>query len=383
MADQRTEKASPQRKKKARESGDVVRSRELLSGAGMLAGLLALGVAGGAFVNAWRQCFARCLRTAGTTTEGAWGLRELSTIVRTALLPAVAPIAMVMAAALTAVIVIGIAQGGGLTFNFAAIGWKPERLNPATHIQQTFTMRTIVRLAKSLLPAMIVAAMGWSALDKMMTAMPVMSLARLPETFGASYSLGIKAAWVMVAWAGIDYAVEWRSWNQRLKMSKQEMREEIKEAMGNPQIKGKIRQLQRAMAKRKAKVDMKRASVVITNPTHYAVALEFSFESMGAPTVLTKGRDLLALDIKEEARWAGVPVIENPPLARSLYRSVEPGQSIPYELYSAVAGILAYLFREAQEQKMRDQRNAAQAREQRSQAAALHPQTTNRFAGGI
>jgi flagellar biosynthetic protein FlhB len=156
----------------------------------------------------------------------------------------------------------------------------------------------------------------------------------------------------------LDYAIEWRSWNERLKMSKQEMREEVRDAMGNPHIKAKIRQIQRAMRKRKVKADMSRASVVITNPTHYAVALEFSFETMSAPTVLAKGRDLLAAEIREEARWAGVPMIENPPLARSLYKMVEPGQSIPFELYAAVAGILAYLYRQKVEERMRRDRQA-------------------------
>lgn len=383
MADERTEKATPQRKKKAREKGDVVRSRELLSAAALLSGLMALSAAGPAFVNHWRQCYDRCLRLAGETTQGAWGVRELMTLVRTALLPAVAPIAMVMGSAVVAVLVLGVAQGGGVTVNVEGLTPKLERLSPATHVKNLFSVRGLVRVAKSLLPAMVVAAMGWKMLDGMLMTMPVMSLNRLPETFGAAYSLGIKAAWVMVVWAGIDYAVEWRAWNQRLKMSKQDMREEVKEAMGNPQMKGKIRSMQRQMARRKAKVDMRRASVVVTNPTHYAVALEFSLETMSAPTVLTKGRDLLALDIREEARWAGVPIIENPPLARSLYRAVEPGQAIPYELYSAVAGVLAFLFREAQEKKTREARHAAQTRAEQEQAARLAAVVPTTFAGGM
>jgi flagellar biosynthesis protein FlhB len=111
-----------------------------------------------------------------------------------------------------------------------------------------------------------------------------------------------------------------------------------------------------AIRKRKVKADMSRASVVITNPTHYAVALEFSFETMEAPKVLCKGRDLHAAEIREEARWAGIPMVENPPLARSLYRMVEPGQSIPFELYATVAGILAYLYRQKVEERMRRER---------------------------
>ena len=382
MSDQRTEQATPQRKKKARQQGDIVRSRELLSAAGMLAGLVTLGAMGGSFANNWRQCYARALQLAGAGTASAWGVRELMTLIRVAVLPAVSPLMYVMAASFCAIVVVGVAQNGGFSFSASGLTPKLDRLSPATHVKQLFSLRSLVRLAKSLLPALVVAWMGWSALSKMLLAMPVLSLSRLPETFGAAYQLGLRAAWVMVTWAAVDYVVEWRSWNQRLKMSKQEMREEVKEAMGNPQVKGKIRQMQRAMARRKAKVDMRRASVVITNPTHYAVALEFSFETMSAPTVLTKGRDLIALDIRAEARDAGVPIIENPPLARSLYRSVEPGQAIPYELYAAVAGILAYLLREQQEQAAREQRHAAQARREREQAHRIGPAAAG-FEGGM
>jgi flagellar biosynthetic protein FlhB len=152
--------------------------------------------------------------------------------------------------------------------------------------------------------------------------------------------------------------VEWVSYGQRLRMSKQEMRDEIKETMGNPQVKGRIRRIQNAMRRRKVKADISRASVVVTNPTHYAVALEFSFESMLAPTVLVKGRNLHALRIREEARWAGVPIVENPPLARSLFKTVEEGQSIPYELYAAVAGILAFLYRQQVEKAVRERKAA-------------------------
>ena len=113
------------------------------------------------------------------------------------------------------------------------------------------------------------------------------------------------AAWVTLAWSGLDYVVEWVAWNKRMKMTKQQQKDEMKEAMGNPQVKGRIRQVQNAMRRRKVKADISKASVVITNPTHYAVALEFSFETMQAPKVLAKGSDLHAAAIREEARWAG------------------------------------------------------------------------------
>ncbi|HXE06830.1 MAG TPA: EscU/YscU/HrcU family type III secretion system export apparatus switch protein, partial [Acidobacteriaceae bacterium] len=172
----------------------------------------------------------------------------------------------------------------------------------------------------------------------------------------------LKAAWIMLAWSAIDYAIERAAWNKRLRMTKQEMRDELKETMGNPQVKGRIRRIQHAMRRRKVKTDLARASVVITNPTHYAVALEFSFDTMLAPTVLTKGRNLHALKIREEAGLAGIPIVENPPLARSLYKSVEEGHSIPYELYAAVAAILAWLFRQQVEKAARERKAAEESR---------------------
>ena len=381
MSDQQTEKATPQRKKKARESGDWVRSRELLSGTAMLAGLMTLGMAGASFVSSWRQCYARCLILAVAGTGSIWGTREFVTALRVGLLPAVVPTSLVMAVSLCAVVAVGIGQGGGVNFSIKALQPKLSRLGPAGHVKQMFSMRAVARTAKSVLPAVVVSLLGWRALSSLLGPMPVMSMERLPATFGVAYGLGVKAAWVMVVWSAIDYAVEYASWNKRLRMSKQEMKDEMKEANGNPHTKGRVRQAQRAMRKRRVKADMRRASVVITNPTHYAVALEFSFESMQAPTVLTKGRDLLALEIREEAKAAGVPILENPPLARSLYRSVEPGQSIPYELYAAVAGILAYLFREKQEEQAREAKREAQTRRD-AKAAAVRSVVTG-FQGGI
>ncbi len=139
-------------------------------------------------------------------------------------------------------------------------------------------------------------------------------------------------------------------------MSKEDLRDEMKETEGSPQIRSRIRGLQPQMRRAKVKADVSRAAVVLTNPTHYAVALGFDFATMEAPKVLAKGRNLLAEEIKAEARWAGVPIIENPPLARSLYRALEVGQAIPVDLYAAVAAILAYLYRQRVEAELRERR---------------------------
>lgn len=354
MSEKGTEQATPQRKKKARERGDGVRSRELLTAVAMLAGIMMLGATARGFYSSWGNIYEESLRDSGVREvdqEQSWNL-----ILRRALEPTLFPVGLVMLASFGGALAVGVAQSGGFQVHPNALQPKFSKLNPWTNLQNIFGLRSASRIAKSLIPVVILLLLSWSSLKELVMQMPAMSMPRLPATFSTAYRLALDTAWIMLAWAGLDYAVEWRSWNSRLKMSKQELREEMRDSMGNPQIKGRVRQIQRAMRKRKVKADMSRASVVITNPTHYAVALEFSFERMQAPVVLAKGRDLHAAEIREEARWAGVPVIENAPLARSLYRLVEPGQSIPFELYSAVAGILAYLYKQKVEERVRKER---------------------------
>jgi len=380
MADKGTEQATPLRKKKAREKGDSVRSRELLSAMAMLGGTVMLGAISNGFVSSWGNVYVKSLRSSMTgvsSVDGQSGEQLMVGAVRGILLPALLPVGLVMAAAFAGALVSGVAQSGGLQVHPNALEFKFSKLNPIANLGNLFSLRSATRLVKSLVPAAVMVVLGWWALKALMIPMPVMSLMRLPATFSAAYGLALDAAWVTLVWSGLDYAIEWRSWNQRLKMSKQELREEMRDAMGNPQVKAKIRQIQRAMRKRKVKADMSRASVVITNPTHYAVALEFSFETMSAPTVLAKGRDLLAKEIREEAGWAGIPIIENPPLARSLYKMVEPGQSIPFELYAAVAGILAYLYRQKVEERVRRDRQAKEKEQRVQQSAGQFDRSSN------
>ena len=361
MSEKGTEQATPQRKKKAKEQGDSVRSRELLSAVAMLGGVLMLGATAHGFVAGWGKVYAESLHSAAVGEVN--GEQRWSKAIRQMLEPALLPVGLVLATSFAGTLIAGVAQVGGIEIHPNAIEPKFTKLNPVTNVGHLFSLQSATRVMKSLVPAAAMAVLGWGALKTLMLPMPVMSLVRLSTTFSTAYSLALDAAWITLAWSALDYAIEWRSWNERLKMSKQEIREEMKDAMGNPQIKGRVRQIQRAMRKRKVKADMSRASVVITNPTHYAVVLEFSFETMQAPTVLAKGRDLLAAEIREEARWAGVPMIETPPLARSLYKTVEPGQSIPFELYAAVAGILAYLYRQKVEERQKRERQTQQAQQ--------------------
>ena len=354
MAEKGTEAGSPLRKQRAREKGDGVRSRELVAAAALMAGVLTLGVVARGFAGSWLGVFEQSL--AAAAVRDSTGETQWIAAVRRMITPVLMPIGLVMMASFAGALGVGVAQGGGLQITPGAIGFKAAKLNPLTNLGNLFSLRAGTRVVKSLVPAAAMVAFGWVAVKALMTPMPVLSVMRLPSALTAAYGLLLDAAWITLAWSGLDYAVEWVSWNKRMKMTKQQLKDEMKEAMGNPQVKGRIRQVQNAMRRRKMKADISRASVVITNPTHYAVALEFSFETMQAPTVLAKGRDLHAAEIREEARWAGVPMIENPPLARSLYRAVEPGQSIPFELYAAVAGILAYLYRQKVEEAARAER---------------------------
>lgn len=350
MSGERTEKASEQRKKKAREEGDIVRSRELSSSAALLAGLIGVRVASQGFPAAWARVFNGAVALGLSPMSSGSDLgRELPKL----LLPAMSPIAIIMFAACAAACAAGMLQTGGVQIRPAAIAWKLQRLNPGSNIQALFSMRSLARLIKSLLPAGLLLFVACRTAWDSTLALPPMSMQHLPSAFSACYSVATTAAWISFGWSLLDYGLEWRSWNERLKMSKQELREEVRHTNGDPHVKGRMRQIQRAMRRRRVKADMSRAAVVITNPTHYAVALEFSFETMAAPRVLTKGRDLHAFEIREAAKWAGVPIVENPPLARSLYRSVDEGNAIPFELYSAVAAILAFLFRQDQQRAHR------------------------------
>jgi flagellar biosynthetic protein FlhB len=280
------------------------------------------------------------------------------------------PVAIVMASVAAAAFAIGVLQTGGVNIYAGAIGFKANRVNPVANIRNLFSLRAAARLGKSLIPAAALAVIAVQRIARELK-LPPFSMARLEMLGSDVYGLLLAAAWLLFGWSAIDYVVEWQSRESRLKMSREDMREEMKQTEGNPQIRGRIRNLQRQARRRRVKADVSKAAVVLTNPTHYAVALGFDFATMEAPKVLAKGRNLLAEEIKAEARWAGVPIVENPPLARSLYRSVEVGHAIPVDLYATVAAILAYLYRQRVEAELRERR--AREASARARVAAARP----------
>ena len=159
------------------------------------------------------------------------------------------------------------------------------------------------------------------------------------------FEISWKGSLVFILWSGFDVLMSRLSFERQMRMTRQEVREDFKEMEGHPAIRGRIRRLQRELRRRRMMRDVAKATVVVTNPNEYAVALEYRPELMAAPVVVAKGRNLLAQKIKREARWHDIPIVENRPLAQALYRATEVGQAIPASLYTAVAEILAFIFR--------------------------------------
>jgi flagellar biosynthetic protein FlhB len=365
MPGERSEQATQHRRDKARRDGDILHSRELSAAAATLAGVIVLGALGGSILTTWRATFAGFLSLGAPARWEPSELQPTLIAIRRLSMAVLVPPAIVMAAVVIAALGAGVMQTGGLNFHVEAVGFKFDRINPISNIKNLFSLRAAARLAKSLIPAGFLAVFAVQRIARQLT-IPPFSIARLEQLGSDVYGLLLAASWLLFGWSAIDYLVEWQSRESRLKMSKQDMRDEFKETEGSPQIRSRIRNLQRQARRRRVKDDVSKAAVVLTNPTHYAVALGFDFTTMEAPKVMAKGRNLLAEEIKAEARWAGVPIIENPPLARSLYRTVEVGQPIPADLYAAVAAILAYLYRQRVEAELRDRR----AREASARASA-------------
>ena len=341
MAEQgKTEKASPRRRQKAREQGQVARSRDLTAGLGAMTALVCCAWQTPAFAGQWRGLLRQGLELAAARPGQLvpeW--RNSLSIFRGVALAA--GLSWLVAA------VGGLAQGG-LVFAPTALAPNWKRLDPATHVEQLFSLSALSRLMKSLLPTAVVVYFAVSGLVRDWPRFPALLHASRPTlaafATGRMFEVAWKGALVLLGWAGADYFLERQRHENELKMSRQEQRDEFKEMEGNPVNKQRIRRLQRQTRRRRMLKDVERAAVVITNPTEFAIALEYRME-MDAPVVVAKGRNLLAAQIKEIARWNGIPMVENPPLAHALYRAVEVGQSIPAKLYAVVAEILAAIWR--------------------------------------
>ncbi|MGA2424755.1 MAG: EscU/YscU/HrcU family type III secretion system export apparatus switch protein [Terriglobales bacterium] len=337
-----TEQATPRRREKAREKGQVARSRDLIGAASGMAAVFVLFSMMASFPLAWRGFFHDCL-------EGAISGNLRMDAPTPFLTHSGLFIATIAALGLgwTVALASALAQGG-LVFAPTSLLPTASRISPAAKLKQLLSITALRGLIKSLLPAIAVTYVAVGCLRRDWALLMALSARSARGTLGFAaeriFEIAWKSALVLLVWSVLDYLFERQHLSSELRMSRQEMKDEYKETEGNPVIKGRIRRLQRQMRRRRQLDDTKRAAVVITNPTEYAIALEYR-PDMPAPVVVAKGRNLFAAQIKEIARWENIPMVENRPLAHVLYRTVEVGQSVPANLYAVIAEILAAVYR--------------------------------------
>jgi flagellar biosynthetic protein FlhB len=352
MADgSKTEKATPRKQQKAREEGQVARSREFPSALSMGAVLAAMTWVAPDALAHWMTFYRSCLNGADTSTLDPNGpfLYWASVEVMRFLFP-------VLLTGMAVSLFAGFAQGG-LTFAPKALSLKFSRFNPSSKIGQIFSMQAINNVLRSLLPFTAILWISVSALRDQWSAivrssgMEMTAFAALLK--GVLFDITWKSCLVMLVWSGVDYLFTWYKLQGDLKMTKQEVREEQKNTEGNPQIKRRVRQIQFELRKKQSLKAAATATVIVTNPTHFAVALRYA-PDMDAPMVVAKGRNLLAEQIKQIGRENGITIVENKPLAQALYKAVEVGEAIPGRLYHAVAELLAGVFKAEAELRKRD-----------------------------
>jgi flagellar biosynthesis protein FlhB len=341
---ERTEKATPRRREEARRKGNVPRSRELTMTGVMLSGAVAL-----------------LLMIGPMSARIAGGLADAFRIDRDAIFDARSPVGALaelfghvlagfapLALVLLAAALLGGMSIGGWSCSLSAMAFKGERLNPLKGIRKIFTPNSANELLKAMAKFLVVAViavtwLGWSVDE-------LLALGKEPVAAAVVHAMTIVGKSLLVVSSGLILIsladVPFQLWNyeKRIRMTRKEIRDELRETEGQPEVKSKIRFLQQQAATRRMMEEVPRADVVVTNPTRFAVALRYDEATMQAPRVVAKGRDLIAQRIREIAEANDVPLFSAPPLARALYRSARIGQEISPGLYSAVAQVLAYVF---------------------------------------
>ena len=345
MSSERTEEATPKKRQDARQKGQIARSADLTSAAGLGAGFAVListrGTIWDALSHAIRAAFIDVRHPEQALSQPlVW-----ATPILTSGIIAMAPVCL--AAAGAAALVQAAQVGPLLTGRPLQMDWT--RINPFTGIQRMLTLRTAVELAKGILKCLVIAFImqRWFVQERD----NLLQLGLMPAGAGADLFLGMcgrvvmRVSGVFLVMGAVDYLYQKIEQNRNLRMTRQEIKEENREQDGDPQLRARIRQVQRQMASGRMMSDVPKADVVITNPTHYAVAIQYDAARHAAPVVVAKGQRLVAERIRDVARRHGVPIIQKPPLARALYRSVEIGHPIPDDLYRAVAELLAFIYR--------------------------------------
>jgi flagellar biosynthetic protein FlhB len=348
MADDRTERATPKKRADARKRGQVAKSTDLNGAVVLIAGLLAVSLLAphtvGVAEDALRDGFANVAHPQALMS--AAGLGELFTATMRSFLLGVAPIASVC---LLAGVLANVAQSG-LKPATHALKPDPRRLNPASGFKNVFGTRILFEGAKSIAKVAVVGVIVAATLIPRLTELSA-TVGASPAALGALlsklvFAIAQRAALAYLLIGAIDYAYQrWRT-EKSLRMTKEELKEEMKQHSLPAEVKGALRRRQLQAARARMMAAVPQADVVVVNPTHFAVALKYD-GTRPAPECVAKGQDLIALQIRRLAEEHGVPVIEDRPLARSLHAAIEIGQLVPEELYQAVAQVLAYVYRVA------------------------------------
>src|SRR3972149_5786076 len=348
MADQdmeKTEQATPKRQAESREKGQVAKSPELSSVAVLMAGTAAMYyLLPGVYTNLL-DITSNGLGSSGTIELTADNFYPFWSGILRKVFFTMLPFLVLVA---LAGIVSNILQTG-FVFSPKALGVKFERINPAEGIKKILSLRSIMELFKSVIKITIVGYTSYRLIKSEFHNFPLLLDADVNYIFSYMGHLTLK----LVIWTGIVICIlaaidlGYQKWQfaKNLRMTRQELKEEYKEQEGDPQIKSRIRSMQKEIARKSMIAEVPKADVVITNPTHLAIALAYKHGDMNAPKVVAKGAGIIAEKIKEIARCNGVTVLENKPLARTLYKVVKIGEEIPANLYKAVAEILAYVYK--------------------------------------
>lgn len=341
---EKTEQATPKRREEARRKGQVARSAELSSVAILAVGLLALWGLGGYMCNRMRLLMVEVFTNGMAIQLDPVTVRPHLFTWIGGYVAIVAPMAILLAAG---AVVVNIAQVGVL-FTGEPLVPKGDRISPLSGLKRIFSKKGLVELAKGLFKVAIVAYLTYQTISSESDRFMGFVDMEVGQIFGISgemvLALGFRLVLLLLILAVLDYAFQRWEYERNLRMTRQEVKEELKQQEGDPMIRSRIRALQREMSQRRMMADVGEADVVVTNPTHLAVALKYDPASMDAPLVLAKGQRLVAEKIKELARQAGVPLVENKPLAQVLFKTVQIGQEIPEELFRATAEVLAFVF---------------------------------------
>ncbi len=341
---ERTLPPSPRRREEARKRGEVAISREVNSALVLLAGLAALYYLGGQLWNGMALSIAYFFEEAASWEPEMENISSLA-------INTVYQFFVIQWPVLAVVVAVGIFANiaqVGVNFTFEVLQPRWERLNPLSGIKRIFSKRGLVELFKSLFKLAILSWVSYlvirdhtAAINALMDTDigPILKL-----TVAIGFEIGLKTALILLILAILDYGFQRYTHEQGLMMSPAEARQEQKQYEGDPQIKARIRSVQREMARRRMMEAVPTAEVVVTNPTEYAIALAYE-QGMAAPTVVARGRHFLAQRIRDIAEEHDVPIIEDPPLAQALFRACQVGDVIPQSLYQAVAGVLAYVYK--------------------------------------